>query len=313
VHIDNMQDGIDPRGVQGSLLYMHDSMLTNIRDDVFENDDNLNILIEDVYFTGHSMISARGTATEANPVSKLHRVVGELRLAHHLGDHGIEDLNHAGGYPFPDNLGNGALFKWGNTGTVEVIDCTFLVNRPATSSMSAMKFAPGTYQNVTIVWLGAGDYPWPAPPGVTITRDRTVYDQAKAAFFAAHPQFTEPLPGDMDGNGAVNNFDIAAFEMALARPDLYLQQYPTLPDYAQRGDINQDGSFNNFDIGPYETAIEAAAAASAQASSMMAAPPTASADPTGAIRMAAFSALPESFAASDPFDEQTGPDSETLN
>jgi len=58
--------------------------------------------------------------------------------------------------------------------------------------------------------------------------------------------------GDMDGNGVLNNFDIAAFESALTNPGDYLILYPGLTDYLQRGDLNRDGLFNNFDIAPFE-------------------------------------------------------------
>jgi hypothetical protein len=45
-----------------------------------------------------------------------------------------------------------------------------------------------THINVTVVWLGGGDYPClPIPPGVTLTTDVNVYLDAAAAWKAAHP------------------------------------------------------------------------------------------------------------------------------
>jgi hypothetical protein len=44
----------------------------------------------------------------------------------------------------------------------------------------------GTYNNVTFVWTGSGNYPGTLPAGVTLTRDVHVWDNAKAAWLARH-------------------------------------------------------------------------------------------------------------------------------
>lgn len=56
--------------------------------------------------------------------------------------------------------------------------------------------------------------------------------------------------GDMNCDGAFNNFDIDPFVLALVDPPVYESQFPTC-DRAQVGDVNQDGAFNNFDIDPF--------------------------------------------------------------
>src|SRR6185295_12347014 len=61
--------------------------------------------------------------------------------------------------------------------------------------------------------------------------------------------------GDMNGDGVLDNFDIAAFELALADPAAYLAIYPNLSDYQQRGDINNNGTFDNFDMGAFEALL----------------------------------------------------------
>jgi len=58
--------------------------------------------------------------------------------------------------------------------------------------------------------------------------------------------------GDMNGDGVLDNYDIAAFELALADPAAYLAQYPWMTNYQRVGDINGDGVFNNFDIPAFE-------------------------------------------------------------
>jgi hypothetical protein len=45
----------------------------------------------------------------------------------------------------------------------------------------------GVYENVTLVWLSEGTYPGRLPPsGVTVTRDRRVWDEARARWLARH-------------------------------------------------------------------------------------------------------------------------------
>ena len=56
------------------------------------------------------------------------------------------------------------------------------------------------------------------------------------------------LPGDMNGDQALDNFDIGPFELALSNPSAFLAENPGVLDYASRGDINADGSFDNHDI-----------------------------------------------------------------
>jgi len=64
-----------------------------------------------------------------------------------------------------------------------------------------------------------------------------------------------PRPkGDMDDNGALDNFDIQPFEFALTDPTGYLTAYPSMTEAERvyRGDINDDSAFDNFDIFPFE-------------------------------------------------------------
>ncbi|MGD8452412.1 MAG: hypothetical protein PVJ57_11385 [Phycisphaerae bacterium] len=55
--------------------------------------------------------------------------------------------------------------------------------------------------------------------------------------------------GDLNCDGFVNNFDIAAFVLAVTDETAYGAAYPDCNRL--RADVNQDGSVNNFDIGPF--------------------------------------------------------------
>ncbi len=174
--ISNTFDGIGPRGSVGATFNIHDVFLDRIKDDMVENDDFHSGTIANSYMRGFVFLSAVGGSMVADPnsVVKVQNTIVEL----------LPEV-------YRDKLGTGAMFKWDYAGTakVDVRDSVFFVPSKSSIGTKIMQFAPGTYSNVTVVWQGTGAYPWPAPKGVTITRDRTVYDNAVKAFFAAHPQF----------------------------------------------------------------------------------------------------------------------------
>lgn len=66
------------------------------------------------------------------------------------------------------------------------------------------------------------------------------------------------LYGDMNCDGAVNNFDIDSFVLALIDPPAYAAAYPTCNRL--NGDVNRDNAFNNFDIDPFVNCIVASPA-----------------------------------------------------
>jgi hypothetical protein len=64
-------------------------------------------------------------------------------------------------------------------------------------------FPPGaTAKNVTIVWLGPGEFPGRIPTGVTVTRDRAIWDRARERWLERHgcssfttcARITAPVP-----------------------------------------------------------------------------------------------------------------------
>jgi agmatine/peptidylarginine deiminase len=60
-------------------------------------------------------------------------------------------------------------------------------------------------------------------------------------------------PGDMNCDGAVDNFDISPFVLAVTNPTGYAAQYPTCN--ILNADINGDGAVDNFDISPFVTLL----------------------------------------------------------
>ncbi|MBK8915341.1 MAG: hypothetical protein IPM64_12215 [Phycisphaerales bacterium] len=61
------------------------------------------------------------------------------------------------------------------------------------------------------------------------------------------------IPGDMNCDGVITNFDIDPFVLALVDAESYEAQFPDCS--ILNGDINSDGQFNNFDIDPFVACI----------------------------------------------------------
>lgn len=64
---------------------------------------------------------------------------------------------------------------------------------------------------------------------------------------------TPIIAGDMNCDGAVNNFDIDPFVLALTNPAGYVEAFPDCD--LLHGDANNDGLVNNFDIDPFVTLL----------------------------------------------------------
>ncbi len=61
--------------------------------------------------------------------------------------------------------------------------------------------------------------------------------------------------GDLNCDGALNNFDIDPFVLALTNPSAYTAAFPNCN--INNADVNQDGAINNFDIDPFVTCLTA--------------------------------------------------------
>ncbi|MGD8451882.1 MAG: right-handed parallel beta-helix repeat-containing protein [Phycisphaerae bacterium] len=62
-------------------------------------------------------------------------------------------------------------------------------------------------------------------------------------------EFGSYVFGDLNCDGAVDNFDLSAVVLALTNPQAYAATYPHCS--AILADINHDGAIDNFDIGPF--------------------------------------------------------------
>ncbi|MBL8881015.1 MAG: hypothetical protein JNG88_18015, partial [Phycisphaerales bacterium] len=89
--------------------------------------------------------------------------------------------------------------------------------------------------------------------GTSVTATATSDDFNTSEFSACLIVEATSLAADLNCDGAVNNFDIDPFVMALSDPSAYAAAYPNCS--ASRADVNGDGHVNNFDIDPFVACV----------------------------------------------------------
>jgi hypothetical protein len=186
MRIDNLEDGIGTIGGDPTGIVIRNIHLSYIRDDCIENDAIVQLLVQDSLldgcFTGLSLrpgANAHPRSAPAGERTQLERVLLRLQPMPYRRDQAKCKR---------DGLGTGGFFKWSPyANQLVVTDSVLLAERIAARCSRAMNFPKGVYQNVTLVWLGPGDYPGKLPArGVTVTNDRAVWDRAKADWLTRH-------------------------------------------------------------------------------------------------------------------------------
>ncbi len=188
VWIDNMMDAISVPDVGSFKICTVYARYT--RDDFIENDRCHDGTISDVLVDDtHMFISMRrghsAASNECTANITIEDSLVRLGCQPYRGDmKGNKDPNSCNGR----TTGSGQLFKTGAGGpTVNIKNTVFLVESRNEGGIPQMNFPRGTYENVTLVWLGGGAYPGALPAtGVTVTNDINVWNTAKAAWLSAH-------------------------------------------------------------------------------------------------------------------------------
>lgn len=123
---------------------------------------------------------------------------------------------------------------YGESPTVPVHELVY-ANEPAWSTYGWWEIDPGHYtlRVFGLIWPSA----WMNP-------------QVDVSFTVSATLHVNPdVPGDLNCDGYVNNFDIDAFVLDMIDMDLYVRTYPGCSPW--KGDLNQDGEVNAFDIDPF--------------------------------------------------------------
>lgn len=200
----NVEDGVRVLGKiqDGDTAIVSGLYLSYIRDDAIENESNtINLVFKDSLvdgtYMGFACRPAKGSSRydmENPPDATLSIEDTLLRL---------ETMPYRVGKDAPDGWGHAHLFKWSAAAPKKVIirNSIFVVERQSCQSRSAMRFPEGTVcENVTLIWLGGGNYPGKLPEnGVTVTDDISIWRKAKAAWLKKHGYNPDPeLPPDQN-------------------------------------------------------------------------------------------------------------------
>lgn len=197
MHFDNVMDAIRPYG-KGRFL-IENVYARYIRDDFVENDGLLPGEIRDSLVDGAFMFLSQRPAKGSEGARRTDHDTDVTTITNTLVRIMAMPFDHGATVQkkriSSEGLAPGALFKWSPmAGLVHVDSCIFLVDTLSANGPNNMRFPEGTYRNVTLIWAGEGDYPAPVPEGVTLSRDRSVWERARKSWFEARnlPFLPEP-------------------------------------------------------------------------------------------------------------------------
>lgn len=174
-------------------------------------------------------------------------------------------INHLEGpYDWADGSGN-PLEDFYDDGAMDGLNDSFLDGDAL--YMNFVDFGVDLYVDQDGLWVGRFTFVkklcfGPAP--LDIVAEAGLYSRT-VVYDGVHPGgevtgemdsidlLPPPIPGDMNCDGYVNNFDIRPFVLALMDPTAFGEQFPCC-DY-MLGDLNDDGLVNNFDIKPFLTLL----------------------------------------------------------
>jgi hypothetical protein len=195
---DNAEDSIGPpkgcsTAPEGTSFLVTRGYANYNRDDFVEDDGYMSGEIGDVLVDSTHMFLSQtqgSTCTRTTRDVNIHDV-----LVHIACMPDGRTTKSTGGCPLSASglrQTTGQLWKRETfSGALHVKNMVARIDGTPASGVKDMDF-PGastgsTYENVTIVWAGKGAYPRPVPAGVTVTTDLSVWDTARAAWIAAHP------------------------------------------------------------------------------------------------------------------------------
>jgi hypothetical protein len=155
----------------------------DIHDDCVETDFMESGTIEDVLFEGcYYFLATRPRSSVVGVVDgrdntiRVNNAIVWLKAVEYGYD---GDRNDLGGFLKIDTYHNPPWGPWHEiTNTIVMVDRGVRLNPGGVVTKS---------ENNILVYIGPGDFPSTVPPGWTVTKDRSVYDNAVAAWKAAHP------------------------------------------------------------------------------------------------------------------------------
>ncbi|HSE08343.1 MAG TPA: hypothetical protein VLB29_06735 [Nocardioidaceae bacterium] len=200
--VEDFEDAYDPNAAgSAARTYLDHVYARDIRDDCIENEQPVHsVYVNNSFFDGcFAAFAQRPTEAESardGETPAVFTVENSLVYVEPqpLGDNYCDDDSAARGRCVASGeewLGAYGIWKWSDMAArqVEVRNTIFRLDMPSYSSCQAQMWPDGTYENVTLVWAGAGDYRTAGecnntlPDGVTLTTDLSVWDRAVSDWF----------------------------------------------------------------------------------------------------------------------------------
>jgi hypothetical protein len=215
------EDAYDPNGVSPTdTLYLDHVQAQYIRDDCIENEGSgstqvpMSVVVRDSLFdgcfTGFAERPPNVTDGEPNGTGPQSFVVEHSLLyvqPQPLGPNYCSATLVSIGRCLATTepkvwLGAHGIWKWSSAaaGTVVIRNSIFRLDLPSYSGCTSQQWPNGTYEDVVLVWAGAGPYAAAGgcvntlPPGVRLTTDVGEWARAKAAWLAGRPWDANPPP-----------------------------------------------------------------------------------------------------------------------
>src|SRR4051794_12239265 len=194
-HIVNVEDAIGPPKDAatdiGASLLVRGVHAEYIRDDFLENDACLPGEVADVLVDGtHMFVSERPSGSAqcvADRPKDLHIHDSVVWLSCQPDMRGSKNKSSCPNTPGGLRQSAGEVFKWrAGSGRVLMERVVVRIDGTPVGGAGSMAWPAGTYQSVTVVWLGPGPYPAPVPPGVTVTTSLALWLNARAAWLQRH-------------------------------------------------------------------------------------------------------------------------------
>jgi len=192
VFFDNSHDGImlprspskTPNSARGVVRGVY---LKYTRDDCFENDSSTTVVADDALMECHMFFSARNNGDVSDAGAGSSATIRNV-LVHMT----CKPDNRSDKSCGPTDS-HGQIWKLGSSSAkykIHVEDSIFMVESLSRNGAKTMRLNMNgniTYKNVTVVWGGQGSWPGPdKPPGITFTKDRSIWDAARAEWLAKH-------------------------------------------------------------------------------------------------------------------------------
>ena len=189
IRLHNVWDGIRP---SSDRFRITNTWVSYVRDDCVENDELRSGIVDDSLFDGcYTLFSARSAS--ATPPSG--PSTAEWTIQNTVAR--LEPMPHPHAADrFGRDPGHNTLFKWTAidredtpSPRLRLIGNVFLVEQLPNATIKEMAVPASVVEcrDNVLVWLGERPYPGELRGCFDVTDDRSVYDQARAAWIARHP------------------------------------------------------------------------------------------------------------------------------